>query len=173
MENLTSFRFGTDGLQMSFVSNNSEMVDNSISYLCTQQAIKGYVDGRFVSASFAYSFSGACNAVNVTLYWTVVNGTHVIMTIPAFSATGASSATTIDSEAITAGIRPSVNRSTHCYVNDAGTHMAGFMLVRTTGVITIYRMQVSGSNVVYSNFSSNSTANGNGIAQSLTFIYKL
>jgi hypothetical protein len=137
--------------------------------------------GNFVKTAVAVpssggatiAFTGAIVSTNVDITYSIVNGICTL-DIPAFEGNGNSSATTINGSAIPVSARPSVERVSTClYVKDQGVGTQGYMIVRSTGVLTLYRFQVSSSNIVYSNFSSGATANGYGLIHGSTITYRL
>jgi len=151
-------------------SIDGTLAGNSDSALPTERAVKTYVDGAW--STHDVTWRGAINNTASTLAYRVANGC-VTIDFPSFIGAGASSAGVIDNTGteLPAGIRPAADHSETVYCQDNGTHMDAYLLVRTTGVVTIYRKQVSGANVVYSNFSSN--AGNNGLIHGHTMKYKL
>jgi hypothetical protein len=107
------------------------------------------------------TWKGSINDTNSTLIYKVVNGV-CFLKIPALAGVGKNSAGVIDNTGteLISGIRPSADTFVYMYVQDNSVHCLGSALIRTTGVITLYRLQVSGANLVYSNFSSNAGNNG-------------
>ncbi|MFA5151307.1 MAG: hypothetical protein WC554_01980 [Clostridia bacterium] len=153
------------------IVDQDDMADNSNVKLCTQQSIKAYVDGKFSSGNASVTFSGPCVNTDITIYYSIVNN-FVNLYIPSFSANGNSSASPMQSTAIPSVIRPASEQSAYIYALDSN-HQSGYCLIRNSGVITIYRLQLSGSNIVYSNFSNSNALNAFGIVHATTITYKL
>jgi len=151
-------------------STDGTLAGNSDTALPTEKAVKTYVDGAW--STHNVTWTGAISNTASTLSYRIANGC-ALLDIPAFTGTGASSAGTIHNTGteLPSAIRPATDHSETMYCQDNGTHMTGYVLVRTTGVISIYRMQVSGANVSYANFSSN--GGNNGLIHSHTLTYKL
>jgi hypothetical protein len=151
-------------------STDGTLAGNSDTALPTEKAVKTYVDGAW--STHNVTWTGAINNTASTLSYRVANGC-AFLDIPTFTGTGASSAGTIHNTGteLPTAIRPAAEHSETMYCIDNGTHMSAYVIIRTTGVITICRMQVSGSNVSYANFSSN--AGNNGLIHGHTMKYKL
>lgn len=151
-------------------STDGTLAGNSDTALPTEKAVKTYVDGTWLSHNVTWK--GAISDTASTLAYRIANGCAII-DFPAFTGTGASSASTIHNTGteLPSAIRPAADHNEMMYCQDNGNHMQAYVLVRTTGIISIYRVQVSGSNVVYANFSSN--AGNNGLLHNHTMKYKL
>jgi hypothetical protein len=161
-----------NGQNVTNISTDTALSSNSDNYIPSEKAIKSYVDGKFSSGNASVTFSGPCVNTDITIYYSIVNG-FVNLYIPSFSANGNSSASPMQSTAIPSVIRPASEQSAYIYALDSGNHQSAYCIIRTTGVISISRLQLSGSNIVYSNFQSANTVNGFGVVHSRVITYKL
>jgi len=125
--------------------------------------------GNIIKSSFSppvnndvnVTWKGAINDYQQTISYKKFNGL-VTLKIPAFNGTGKNSSSTIDNTGteLNVDLRPSSDTFAYMYVQNDGIHCLGSILVRSTGILTLYRLQLSGTNLVYSNFSSNVGNNG-------------